>query len=487
MKLKKLTALTLVVTSVLTMAACGGNNNSAANDTKQTDVATEQTGATEAGDANAVDEDAPVEFSVSDWPDDTNPDWLANREALKDQLEEMYPNITLVGDTFAYKADVFAMKAAADQLPNLYSTWFTETKNIISQGYAADITDIMKEKGYDKLLNPQVLDLVTDDEGRIYGMPLDAYQMALVVNKELFEQAGLVNDDGSLMFPDTWDELAEYAQIIKEKTGKAGLAFPTTENCGGWISQNIAYGYGVEYEKKNDDGTWTATFDTQEAKDTLQYIKDLKWEYDGLLDDAVVSLGDALQYFGTGQAGMLITSLPFEVVTYGMDISNVAATKMPAGPAGRYAQMGGNVYMFSRNSTPEQIAAGFKWIELNGKKPELTDEEVANARAELEGAVADGRVVLPKEPMSIWQSGNWLEERNKLREELANTDYEDYKTYYEADDLTVVPEPSACAQELYSVWDGIIQEVITNKDADVDALVAGANSDFQTNYLDKME
>ena len=487
MKLKKLTALTLVATSVLTMAACGGNN-SAANDSKQADAAaTEQTGSTEAGDANTVDEDAPVEFSISDWPDDTNPDWLAAMENARDQFQEKYPNITMDGDTYAYSSQTFTMKAAADQLPNLYNTWFTEVQNIINSGYAADITDVVKEYGYDKTLDPKLLELVSDDEGRIYGVPSSAYEQALVVNKELFEQAGLVNDDGSIKFPDTWDEVAEYAQIIKEKTGKAGFMMPTMNNQGGWISQNIAYGYGVEYEKQNDDGTWTATFDTQAARDTLQYIKDLKWKYDALADDTAVDNGTVAQYFGSGQVGMIISSLPFEVASYGMDISNVAATKMPAGPAGRYAQMGGNVYMFSRNSTPEQIEAGFKWMAFNGVKSDLTEDEVASTKEWLENQVAEGKVILPKEPLSIWQSGNWIEERNRLRGEVCNADYEDYKTYYEADDLTIVPEPSACAQELYAVWDGIIQEVLTNKDADVDALVAKANSDFQTNHLDKME
>ena len=123
MKLKKLTALTLVATSVLTMAACGGNNNSAADNNNTANAGTEQTGATEAGDA--VDENAPVEITISDWPDGTDPDKLKTMEETRDRFEEKYPNITLNGDTFLYNAQVFTMKAAADQLPNMYNTWFT--------------------------------------------------------------------------------------------------------------------------------------------------------------------------------------------------------------------------------------------------------------------------------------------------------------------------------------------------------------------------
>lgn len=41
----------------------------------------------------------------------------------------------------------------------------------------------------------------------------------------------------------------------------------------------------MDFCKQRDDGSWEATFDTQEAKDALQYIKDLKWKHDALMDD----------------------------------------------------------------------------------------------------------------------------------------------------------------------------------------------------------
>ncbi len=49
------------------------------------------------------------------------------------------------------------------------------------------------------------------------------------------------------------------------------------------------------------------------------------------------------------------------------------------------------------------------------------------------------------------------------------------------------PEEPICAQELYGILDGCIQEVLTNKDADCAALLEKANSDFQSNYLDNID
>ena len=79
-----------------------------------------------------------------------------------------------------------------------------------------------------------------------------------------------------------------------------------------------------------------------------------------------------------------------------------------------------------------------------------------------------------------------MEKRRAIRKEYANVDYNDYKNYFEATDVEVKLEPAACAQQLYAVLDGCIQEVITNENADVDKLISDACKDFQQNHLDKM-
>ena len=72
-------------------------------------------------------------------------------------------------------------------------------------------------------MSPSVLSLMSDENGHVYGVPRDAYALGLMCNVELFEEAGLVDDNGIPKFPQTWDELAKDAKIIKDKTGAAGL------------------------------------------------------------------------------------------------------------------------------------------------------------------------------------------------------------------------------------------------------------------------
>ncbi len=431
-------------------------------------------------------EDGKINISIGLWPDNTNQKALDTANKQKDDFMLQNPDINILPDTYKYDTKTFTMKASANQLPNMFKPWFTEIKQIIKQGYAADITDAMKNHGFDTALNPQLIDLVTGDDGKIYGVPTDAYILGLYVNKDIFKQAGLVNSDDSVKFPDTWEQLAEYAQTIKEKTGKAGFILPTTNNCGGWQFLNIAWGFGVEFCKQRDDGSWEATFDTQEARDALQFVKDLKWKYNAFPDDTVINQDDMYKYFGSGQAAMMMREPPFSGYQWGLSNDALACTKMPKGKVGRFTQMGGNLWMFSKNSTPEQIDAGFKWLEFTGFAPTMNADQENQYRTSQQNILDKNGVVIERDAYDVWTIPETLEKRRSIRREYSNVDYNDYKTYFEADDVQVKLEPAACAQQLYSIMDGCIQEVITNKDADIDSLIKTACQDYQTNHLDKM-
>lgn len=432
--------------------------------------------------------DGKVSIEIGSWPDETKPTELEKQNKMKDDFMVAFPDIEIVPNTYKYDTKTFVMKASAKQLPNVYSVPFTDTQSVIKQKYAADITSAMERFGYDKAINPELLNLVKDMNGRIYGIPYSCYAQGLYINKKLFKEAGVVNEDGSVKVPDSYAEIAEFAKIIKEKTGKAGFIMPTTNNTGGWHFLNIAWSYGVEFCKQRDDGTWEATFDTQAARDALQYIKDLKWKYNALMDETVINQDDVYKYFGTYQGAMMFADPPCSVLSqkYDMNIEDIYATRMPKGPAGRFAQMGGGVYMFASDSTEEEINAGIEWIKFTGFSPEVTETTIANLRTKYEQTVANRGIVLDRNAIDVWILPETLEKTRAVQAEFANINHEDYEKYYAFEDVTINPEPSACAQQLYAILDGCIQEVLTNKDADVAALIKTANEDYQKNHLDKM-
>lgn len=142
--------------------------------------------------------------------------------------------------------------------------------------------------------------------------------------------------------------------------------------------------------------------------------------------------------------------------------------------------------MFSKASTPEQIDAGFKWLEFTGFAPEMTPEMEEQYKVSCEKTVDSGSIIIERESYDVWTNPETLEKRRSIRKQYSNVDYNDYKTYFEPDNLTINLEPAACAQQLYAVLDKCIQEVITNENADVSELIKTACEDYQKNHLDKM-
>ncbi len=87
---------------------------------------------------------------------------------------------------------------------------------------------MLSKRGYDGMFNEDILELISGENGEIYAFPINSYVLGLAVNTELFEQAGLLEEDGTPKQPKDWNEVAEFAVQIKEKTGKPGFVFPTS-------------------------------------------------------------------------------------------------------------------------------------------------------------------------------------------------------------------------------------------------------------------
>ncbi len=434
--------------------------------------------------------DGKVNVSVGGWPDGTDPEKLERQNKIRDEFMAENPDINIIPDTYTIDTKTFLLKAAAKQLPTMYHTWFTEIKPNIRSGYAVDITDVVKKNGYDKALNPALVELCSDENGRIYGLPTDAYYMGLFINKKMFKEAGLVNADGSIMIPRTYEDVAKFSQTIKEKTGKAGFIMPSTNNIGGWHFINIAWAFGVEeFSKEREDGTREACFNTQEAIDALQYVKDLKWKYNALLDQAAIGYDDLDKYFGTYQAAMFLATPPRDAMftKQGMAIEDLMVVKIPEGPKGRFSQTGGSLWMFSEGTTPEQVDAGIKWLKFSaGYAPEIADTEIARMKESNAQTIKNGGTVADRPYMELWISEENRAAEKEARAEYVNLDPADYEDYRDLEGVTIKPEPYA-AQQLYAVLDKVIQEVITNENANVADLIASANEDFQLNHLDKEE
>lgn len=437
--------------------------------------------------ADAASDDGKVTITIGGWPTKDNEQYEIYQGYLE-TMNELYPDIEVVPDEYLYTTDTFLPKAASGQLPDLYLTWFTEIDKIVSAGYAADITETLEKNEVLDTINPDLLAEVESD-GKYYGIPKSAYSMSMMYNVNLFKEAGLVDENGVPIFPQTWDELAQTAVTIKEKTGKPGFFFPTTSNHGGWMFTNIAWSFGAEFEEQQEDGSWKAVFDSPEAVAALEYIKDLRWTYDVLPENTLGDLNDFANMYGTDQVAMGLCHLNMTksiVTSTGMSKDNFAVSTIPEGPAGKAAQLGGDVYMMAPDTTPEQQDAIMKWLTVTGESPVFTDEAMEGFEARYSGLAEQG---VPVGPMGvrIWTSGDRVQKEDEILAGLTNVDMNLWNPYCEHASENLRSEPPVNAQELYKALDSVIQEVLTNENADCQALLSQAAADFQSDYLDKAE
>ena len=434
--------------------------------------------------------DGSVTISVGDWPTKEGAS-LDRRNEQKATFEAANQNVTIEPDTWSFDLRTFYPKAEAGLLPNVFRTHFTESQKLMDGEYTYDITEILKEKGLYDNLNPQLLDLISRD-GKALMLPTEAYSIGLMYNVDLFEKAGLMEADGTPKQPKDWNEMAEFAVKIKEATGKSGFALTTSNNTGGWLFTNIAWSYGVDFMEQDADGSWKATFNTQEAIDALQFIKDLRWKYDVLPAGALVDQKEQVKLYATGEAGMILAagSTSASVAPYEMDVNHVGIMPIPAGPKRHVSLLGGTVNCISENSTPEQAEAGIDWLMHIGTDYRVTDALRDSKEKSYQQKVENGEAIGVKS-LSIWNDNAEVSAlTDELIEKYGNINQNHVRLYNEAlvsDTIELQAEEPVCAQDLYGILDSLIQNVLNDENADCKALIEKANTDFQTNYLNNLD
>lgn len=447
------------------------------------------TALTGCGKVNDRTEDGKIRISIGNAPDKkTDEKAYESWKASADAFMELNNDIEVVAEPCAYEAQSFVSRAEGGTLPTLFTAHFTEGRKIIEFDYSADVTSFLKENGdYDKL-NKTMMENITDDNGNVKLIPASVYTLGIVMNMKLMRQAGLVNEDDSPMIPETFDELAEMAKTITEKTGAAGFVFPTTANGGGWLFSNIGWAYGGTFEQEDENGKWIASLDEEPIVNAMQWLKDMKWKYNCMPANTLLSNADTMKMVGTDQAAMALAHpLQFNqlVANYGMDLNDIAMVKIPAGPAKRVTLMGGSYYAIANNATEDQISAVLRYIRFKGTTTELTDDVRADIEREAKANYDEGKSVIGIRDLSIWNGNSEVERfKQEMGEKYRNIPENHVSSYNDKEGVEYHTEVEVCAQEMYSLLDEVIQKVLTEENADCKTLLTDADYKFQKNFLD---
>lgn len=367
-------------------------------------------------------------------------------EALLPKLREEFPDYDIkVMDLSTSEPD--------QQEPDVYVVSNIEASELAATGRIEDISEAFNAWSGSANIEDAIKATVSDSEGRIYGIPKPYYAYGLYMNAQLFEAAGLVDEAGVPIFPATWEELAQSAVLIKEKTGVAGLCLLAEDYAASMQFCNIAWNFGAtEFASLEPDGSYTANIDSEAAIAAMGYVKDLKWKYDVLTRDPLkenfitgyeqLANDEAAMYLGANDA----ISFP---VSYGMEEEAIAIGAVPAGPGGeQYSIYGGSVIVFKKGTTQQEVDTIITLLEMMGYDPKL----------------------------SI------------AFEDDTNVNPAFYQPYYDAVGTpgNLKAEESRATAALYEELLQVLRKVLTDPDADVEQLMKSANENWQK-VLDRDE
>lgn len=429
------------------------------------------TGCTAAPSEPSIDPDAPVTITISNQPPATQAADLAAYQKLIADFEAAYPNVTVKGSEIVWDAKTFQAQLAGGQLPTVMVVPFTEPQGLIARKQVADITSELEQIGLKDQLNPAALPVAEDADGNIYGVPVDAYALGLVYNRDLFTQAGLDPDKP----PTTWDEVRKAAKTIAEKTGVAGYAQMTTGGQGGWTLTAMTYAAGGSVESA--DGSKVTFTDSPAMQQQLQLLHDMRWEDNSMGSNFVYDQAGALQEFAAGRVGMVIGApIAYQFCTqlFGMDGKAFGLGSMPQGDGAGGSLSGGALQVVSPNATPEERLAAVEYIAFRLRQVTDQDTAVESAKAAAAAGTPVGLPGLsPLKESFRQQYLDWVAD-------YVNVPLDHFAAYEATiNSIKLTSEPAKDAQEVYAALDPIIQAVLTKEDSDIPALLDSAKGDIE--------
>jgi multiple sugar transport system substrate-binding protein len=363
----------------------------------------------------------------------------------------------------------FTARLQGGQQADVFYGYMTDLAQVLDANGAEEITSYVNKDtipNWDDVLESVKAPFM--ESGKLYGIGYSAYTMGLVYNKKLFQQAGL----DPTKPPATWQDVATAAKTIAEKVpGTAGYSEYSAGNTGGWHFTASVYSRGGS--PVSADGK-KANVQTTEAKAVLQLLQDMRFKDNSVGTTQLQTWPDLLTNAAAGKVGMYIgapDSITAIVNTFKGNFADWAIAPMPGdGGAAKGALGGGNGYFFKKGLTADQIKAGLKWLAF---------EEFTPGQGQF-NYVVQKSIGLPvglPQPL-IWKPGsNQQKQDDDLKKANSNLNLADYAAYT-GNPVKPVAEP-ANAQAIYAILDGPMGAVLTDPAANIDALLADAQTKIQ--------
>ncbi|MET8004165.1 ABC transporter substrate-binding protein [Nonomuraea glycinis] len=355
----------------------------------------------------------------------------------------------------------FGPKLAGGQMETVFVVPVTNYDDVIGKSQALDISAYTGEIKNWNDLRTDVRELVTKD-GKTYGVPNVHYGVGLVYNRKLFTEAGLDPNTP----PTTWAEVREAAKKIAGLgSGHVGYGEYSGGNTGGWHFTQAIYGRGGNILTPDNK---QAAFNSPEGKAVLQTLHDMRWTDDSMGNKLLVGWESLMMAMGSGKVGMMLGAPDVVTDVVNKFKGNVADYGITGFPEAKASLSGGEAFMVNPKATPAEAKAGLQWLDFRYNT-------VGKGRFDFaRGKTIGNPVGVPDNDVyGDSATGKALQADRKTN---ATLPVENYEPYVQAA-ATIPPkaEPPH-AQELYAILDVVMSGVLSRKDADLDKLLADAET-----------
>jgi ABC-type glycerol-3-phosphate transport system substrate-binding protein len=404
-----------------------------------------------------------VTASVNSLPPSSNPGALYVFNQLVKQFQQAHANEKIVGKNDPYDPKTYFARLAAGQQEDGVQSYFTEPPLLISKNAAADITGLAKGWPQFNDYAPSIASIVTDASGKVYGIPTNGYTLGILYNRKMFQAAGLDPDKP----PTSWADFRAYAKALTSAS-VFGFAETSTGNQGGWHYTNWIYTAGGDMQSA--DGT-KATFNSDKGVSVLQLLKDMRFTDNSITKAQGFTQDKTLQLLATNKVAMVVMApdqLNALQSQYGADLKNFGLGPMPQN-GGNASLAGGNLWIFNPKSSPDVIKAAFDFVTYSNFDLGVLESSKAQQ-------AANGQAV--GAPTAQLFKGDFQQKLSALDVKYSTVPRENYATYINSKNA-LRPEPRRQTQKMYAALDGPMQAVLTNADADPQALLNQAAQQFQ--------
>ncbi|WP_067725065.1 extracellular solute-binding protein [Oceanobacillus damuensis] len=249
--------------------------------------------------------------------------------------------------------------------PDLAISHMHVLPELVSQGLVTELNDLGKDVGIVwEDFNKNILDATIYD-GVHYALPIDIHPQIMYINNELVDQAGLLNEDGTIKMDKSPEGYIEFFKTLKERLPEGTLPFASSSAGGNpywlwWGFYTQLGGENIVSEDSLENPTYN--IDLDKAIQAANFLKDLYH------DEEIIRL-NVSDYYPDFQAGNAATitagvwATGTWEITEGLDI-----TPMPIpnvfGEKGAWANSHTFVLPYYQDTDPEVQKAAIEFMDF---------------------------------------------------------------------------------------------------------------------------